>query len=225
MNDSSGSTEFEKVTCFKCSSCDFISLEKNAIARHVQLSHDQEPTSDSSAEDASNRTVDDPTERQVEKVDVRSRDLDEIKKCGVPDCTVRMAHEENLKYHEGCHRQSSFECPECQEQAPHWRAMAQHLFKSHSIDMELLRCSLCDYRTSKKELLKFHVKTHGSARPYLCDKCGAAFKNMKQLRNHKVSMRPINQIHFPFCFFHCLNLIFLRQTTCFSCRTSFTELH
>lgn len=104
---------------------------------------------------------------------------------------------ENIEYHKLCHSpENKFKCPECEEIFSRWKVVLLHLWKCHSIDIELFSCTLCDYKSSKSELLKFHMETHSSERPCLCDLCGKGFKNMKQMRNHRVIPYKFNQFLF-----------------------------
>ena len=197
------SVDFEHCSCFKCPKCDFISLEKNQVIQHVQEHHRQPLTKESlTREDLTSTSSDThssqddqetpvPSENEatndgIEFPENKNCDKSKTKKCQVGSCSVRLARDENLDYHQSCHFQSSFKCPECQEVLTNWKTTSMHLYKTHAIDIELLSCSLCDYKTSKSELLKFHVKTHSDVRSFLCDQCGKGFKNIKQLRNHKV---------------------------------------
>ncbi|XP_034255787.1 zinc finger Y-chromosomal protein 2-like isoform X2 [Thrips palmi] len=136
-------------------------------------------------------------------------------KCGAYGCTVRMRSYENVKYHQRCHVEGhiseitlkdaadenipeskrrrtvnskhTFDCPECSLGMHSWKLMKSHLWKSHSIDMELYTCDQCGYKTpSLSNMNNIHVKIHGSEKPYLCDTCGKGFKTTKQLGNHKV---------------------------------------
>ena len=112
--------------------------------------------------------------------------------------TCRGNHQpENIEYHKLCHSpENKFKCPECEEIFSRWKVVLLHLWKCHSIDIELFSCTLCDYKSSKSELLKFHMETHSSERPCLCDLCGKGFKNMKQMRNHRVIPYKFNQFLF-----------------------------
>lgn len=107
-------------------------------------------------------------------------------KCPVNKCPVRMSVAWNVEYHTRCHFEETFKCPECSVTQDQWRAMVLHLWKTHSINLDLLSCHICGYKTVKKELFNFHMNTHSDQKAYLCDTCGKGFKNMKQLRNHKV---------------------------------------
>lgn len=108
-------------------------------------------------------------------------------KCPMDKCPVRMSVAWNVEYHTRCHFEASFKCPECSVVLEKWKTMVLHLWKTHSINLDLLSCNICGYKTVKKELFNFHMNTHSDQRAYLCDTCGKGFKNMKQLRNHKVN--------------------------------------
>ncbi|CAG2053266.1 unnamed protein product [Timema podura] len=66
-----------------------------------------------------------------------------------------------------------------------WHTCALHLWHEHQMDVDLLTCTLCNkYRTVTAVKLANHMKIHGELRGYQCSKCGKAFKQASQLRNH-----------------------------------------
>lgn len=180
--------DFEQVSCFKCPRCQFISLDKIAVAEHWQQSHATDATDvgpvEKSAVTVGDVPVVDDTQKVVSDVVVGDRNVRD--RCSVEGCTVSLATNENWTYHAKCHYEDRFRCPECLMVARNWKVISLHLWKCHLINVGLLSCMLCDYKTCKKELLKYHVGTHSNDKSYLCDQCGKGFKNAKQLRNHKV---------------------------------------
>lgn len=42
MEISDLSSDFERVSCYKCPKCEFVSLEKTAIADHLNEQHEEE---------------------------------------------------------------------------------------------------------------------------------------------------------------------------------------
>ncbi|CAG0884962.1 unnamed protein product [Cyprideis torosa] len=108
-------------------------------------------------------------------------------KCGLDDCAIRLRSEQNLDYHRKCHEGTHFACPLCDHTHEKWISMCSHLWKVHSIDMELYACNQCNYKTvSLSKLVNLHKRSHSDDRPFPCDQCGKQFKTSKQLRNHKV---------------------------------------
>lgn len=195
---SDNSFEFERVSCFKCPKCEFVSLVKNKILDHLKQEHKCEPIKSSNTTESGVVFHDDindvdPCPQSDNEEILEDVVCDSSNKasngftCSNNNCSVHLEIESNAQYHMKCHFESSFRCPECGENKSTWKTMTMHLWKDHSINLELLSCHLCSYKTGKKELLKFHVKTHSDQRTCLCDECGKGFKNMKQLRNHKVN--------------------------------------
>lgn len=190
-----GMIEFEQVFCFKCPECEFVSRVKNEVSEHLKKDHQvviaEVVNANATIESSDfllNGCDEEPNEindSQILHHDPVSSSVQEGFTCTVEKCGVRWELEHNAQYHTKCHYESGFRCPECSEIKSSWKAMTMHLWKSHSINLELLSCHLCGYKTGKKELLKFHIKTHCDQRTCLCDECGKGFKNMKQLRNHK----------------------------------------
>ena len=216
--------EIEQVFCFKCPKCEYVSLFKEAVEEHLKKEHqfgnvnvsEETTSSDFLLNDCDlepNQTSDD---EPVHTGDVSTSSTATPKgfTCSVGGCGVRLEKECDAQYHLKCHDESSFKCPECGEIKSSWKAMVMHLWKSHLINLELLSCHLCGYRTGKKELLKFHVNTHSDQRTCLCDECGKGFKNMKQLRNHKVS-----------CYYYWLNVLNNLINNVLCTFVSWQELH
>ncbi|XP_067120516.1 uncharacterized protein [Centruroides vittatus] len=109
--------------------------------------------------------------------------------CEFKGCNIRFRQLDNLEYHCKCHVSgcSAFNCPECGNRFEHWGNIAGHLWRHHSVDLELHACDQCSFRTySLSKLENLHKRIHQEERPYLCDTCGKGFKTNKQLRNHQV---------------------------------------
>nr|XP_018901974.1 PREDICTED: uncharacterized protein LOC109033706 isoform X2 [Bemisia tabaci] len=113
-------------------------------------------------------------------------------KCGLDGCTTRFSDSKNLQLHHQYHdlENSTFKCLDCDHKNPDWNRFSLHLWRSHSINVDLYSCALCNYKTSSRSiLLNLHYRIHGEERPFLCDLCGKGFKTTKQLRNHKAVHR------------------------------------
>lgn len=61
--------------------------------------------------------------------------------------------------------------------------------------MELFACDKCDFKTPILSRLKnTHIKIHSEERNFICDFCKKAFKNTKQLKNHRRIHRTLEQM-------------------------------
>lgn len=110
-------------------------------------------------------------------------------KCSVEECSLHFSTAKLLKYHKRCHNGSAqIICPECDsEEFKNFNTLHTHLWRQHSIDMDLHACKLCNFKTPFLSRLKnFHLKIHSNEKNYKCDfmKCNKRFKNSKQLKNH-----------------------------------------
>ena len=55
----------------------------------------------------------------------------------------------------------------------------------HKVNLgKKFQCPKCEYRTTRKDALQSHMKTHTSEKPYLCDRCGKSFKTKQKLMLH-----------------------------------------
>lgn len=102
---------------------------------------------------------------------------------------MRFRSQEILSFHERCHdpvNKKKICCPECQVNFKVWNTLHTHLWRQHQIDMELYSCKLCSFRTPiRSRLLNTHMKIHSDERNFKCSECEKAFKNTKQLKNHR----------------------------------------
>jgi len=217
METSDVKSEFERVSCYKCPKCEFVSLEEIAITDHLNEQH-RDPIRNETQQNViifhclyyifikvwlsgfntkNFIFVIFSKQKPITKKKIRKTIPNGKLKCDIGDCPVSLIQPENIEYHKLCHSpENKFKCPECEEIFSRWKVVLLHLWKCHSIDIELFSCTLCDYKSSKSELLKFHMETHSSERPCLCDLCGKGFKNMKQMRNHRVIPYKFNQFLF-----------------------------
>uniref|UniRef100_A0A9I3EGZ8 C2H2-type domain-containing protein n=1 Tax=Anopheles dirus TaxID=7168 RepID=A0A9I3EGZ8_9DIPT len=111
-------------------------------------------------------------------------------KCDLNECGVRFRQPDRLDYHRRCHvpgEAATIHCPECESQEfRNWNTLHTHLWREHAIDMELYACHLCSFKTPVLcRLNNTHMKIHSEERNFKCAICGKAFKNNKQLRNHR----------------------------------------
>lgn len=122
-----------------------------------------------------------------ESTAVTNLDTQNNNKCPHPCCKVKFQDPELLTYHLSCHSDIGFHCCECGEKFFSWRPLSSHIWRIHKIDTGLYSCDKCDYKTySLAKLNNIHKFIHSDAKNFSCDKCNKAFKNNKQLRNHKL---------------------------------------
>ncbi|RZC39228.1 zinc finger protein 91 [Asbolus verrucosus] len=106
--------------------------------------------------------------------------------CAVPMCKVTLQSADNMNYHIKCHQENGFICLVCNETFLSWKQLSSHLWRLHKIDMELYSCDKCNYKSvSLAKLNNIHKLIHGDVKAYVCNVCKKAFKNSKQLGNHK----------------------------------------
>lgn len=118
-------------------------------------------------------------------------DTTNMYKCAIKNCTFRFKKNETLSYHYKCHDSEvncrEIICPECKSKGYHtWNTLHTHLWRSHSIDMELYSCDICDFKTPiYSRLINTHAKIHSDERNFKCEECEKTFKNSRQLKNHR----------------------------------------
>uniref|UniRef100_A0A0K2UXL8 Zinc finger protein 64like [Megachile rotundata] n=1 Tax=Lepeophtheirus salmonis TaxID=72036 RepID=A0A0K2UXL8_LEPSM len=126
----------------------------------------------------------------VQRTFVESENL---KKCTKPNCSYTFS-QKDYETHLLCHTNeleegsaSSYSCFKCPDIFDKWGNCALHLWKTHGIDIGLLCCSICDYKTFYSKNLEVHSQTHSEDKPFLCSKCEKSFKQLAQLKNHMVT--------------------------------------
>ncbi|GAB6030444.1 hypothetical protein CHUAL_007314 [Chamberlinius hualienensis] len=109
-------------------------------------------------------------------------------RCHIGSCGQHFTSDKNLEIHIKCHPEEdqSFKCFDCHEKCEHWRIMTMHLWKRHQIDLDLFRCTICEYRSYSPFKLENHQRIHSAERNFKCNICDKGFKQISQLRNHKV---------------------------------------
>ena len=114
--------------------------------------------------------------------------------CSMFGCSVRLSNMKSVELHVSCHATAttehplppiSYACPFCDTRCGKWNVMRLHLWRVHDNDVDLLRCSACQFRTDTAPKLAVHLKTHSSVLAHCCSLCGKGFKKLPQLRNHE----------------------------------------
>jgi len=120
----------------------------------------------------------------------------ELVQCG--KCGLNFLHEEGLgKHMKRVHepkeqvQPSKYKCDRCADEFESKDAFKQHKFP------EPRDCELCKRRGEVSTLPNpcehsFHIITHRTGRPKICDNCGSEFKNNKNLKNHLEAERTVS---------------------------------
>jgi DNA-directed RNA polymerase subunit RPC12/RpoP len=77
-----------------------------------------------------------------------------IHKCTLKGCFYKFKTTDNRDQHLKAHASSDvdkvreFRCSECSEEFKKWRNCSNHYWRQHKIDLDMLKCPLCDYKSS-----------------------------------------------------------------------------
>ncbi|XP_033220556.1 uncharacterized protein LOC117175085 [Belonocnema kinseyi] len=78
-------------------------------------------------------------------------------------------------------------CEYCGEKFKHQGTLDQHVKSRHMSLEKIFQCPKCPKKFAFKTKLSFHLKSvHTALRAFLCEDCGADFKNPASLRHHRI---------------------------------------
>jgi len=132
-------------------------------------------------------------------------DLAQCLKCGLNFLNEEGLGKHTKRVHEGKEqvKPSKYKCDRCSDEF-----LVKDDFKKHKLPEEF-SCELCQQKGEVSVLptkceYNFHIITHRTGKPKICDNCGSEFKNNKNLKNHKeqdktVSCRRCNKIFIGSC--------------------------
>uniref|UniRef100_A0A3Q3E1T4 Zinc finger protein 142 n=1 Tax=Labrus bergylta TaxID=56723 RepID=A0A3Q3E1T4_9LABR len=100
-------------------------------------------------------------------------------------CSYTCTDPSRLKLHMRVHQEEKkYLCPECGYKCK-WATQLKYHMAKHTGDKPYA-CDECEYRTNRADALRAHRDTqHCSLRPFVCEKCGKAFKTSFVLKTHQ----------------------------------------
>lgn len=116
-----------------------------------------------------------------------------IYKCSLKGCKYKFETEDKCDRHIECHDSTDFQqvrdfkCTECGSEFRKWRDATKHMWKSHQIDIDLLKCPLCEYKALTSILIFRHLQIHSLVKGFACPECTQVFRQAAQLRHHSIS--------------------------------------
>ncbi|KAM7358002.1 uncharacterized protein ACRADG_003127 isoform 2-T2 [Cochliomyia hominivorax] len=78
------------------------------------------------------------------------------------NCGYKFENEEKLKMHLNCHleNKTKFQCYICAMEVENWRRCSAHLWKVHQLDVDLLKCPNCGFKSHASALVWRHMRVH-----------------------------------------------------------------
>lgn len=104
-------------------------------------------------------------------------------------CDLMLDSKGKKRQHEQKHCDNMYGqlCDYCGEKFKHQGTLDQHIKTQHMSWEKVFQCSKCPKKFAFKQKLSFHLKSvHTTLRAYLCEDCGADFKNPASLRHHRI---------------------------------------
>ncbi|XP_015180595.1 PREDICTED: uncharacterized protein LOC107068571 [Polistes dominula] len=119
-------------------------------------------------------------------------------------CNTILDSKGKKRQHEQKHCDNEFGqlCDVCGEKFKHQGTLDQHIKTQHMKWEKIFECTKCPKKFAFKQKLSFHLKSvHTTLRAYLCEDCGADFKNPASLRHHRIRKhQPVgNKRECPVC--------------------------
>lgn len=133
-------------------------------------------------------------------------------RCSYKACLYSFESKKNQISHERCHVSTTpenvkaFRCFECQTELTNWRLCSSHMWNVHQIDIDLLKCPICNYKAGLSgksfeiifafiymeiEILTVqmfrHLQSHSPTKGFACSECPQTFKLFSQLRVHGIT--------------------------------------
>ncbi|XP_015126684.1 uncharacterized protein LOC107048155 [Diachasma alloeum] len=119
----------------------------------------------------------------------RSHNVTCIKKLICKYCDLMLESRGKKRQHEQKHCDAIYGqlCDICGEKFKHQGTLDQHIKTQHMSWEKIFPCPKCEKKFAFKQKLSFHLKSvHTTMRAYLCEDCGADFKNPASLRHHRI---------------------------------------
>lgn len=195
----------QSVQGFTCAICLSLFEDVEKLRQHYIVIHNYKSTTDETPVKHV-VTAETPTEAnntQTDKSDFNShqqfpKDFNAFKeklttgfihKCIKKKCKLKFPTEAQRDHHSKCHTPEGsdylFKCIECSTHSfKKWIECCMHLWKTHHIDVGLLKCPLCDYRSQISVKVFRHLQTHSAMKSYECIQCDKKFAQESQLKSH-----------------------------------------
>lgn len=119
----------------------------------------------------------------------RSHNVTCMKKLICKYCDLMLDSKGKKRQHEQKHVDSMYGqlCDVCGEKFKHQGTLDQHFKTQHMTWEKIYQCPKCPKKFAFKQKLSFHLKSvHTTLRAFLCEDCGADFKNPASLRHHRI---------------------------------------
>lgn len=119
----------------------------------------------------------------------RAHNVECINKLTCRYCQLVLDSKGKKRQHEQKHVDNMYGqlCDVCGEKFKHQATLDQHFKTQHMTWEKIYQCTKCPKKFAFKQKLTFHMKSvHTTLRAWLCEDCGADFKNPASLRHHRI---------------------------------------
>ncbi|XP_069554906.1 zinc finger protein 142 [Brachyistius frenatus] len=160
----------------KCSSCQFACRHQLVLEQHLRSHGSKRLYKCTDCEYST---------RNKQKITWHIRIHTGEKPYSCEQCSYTCTDPSRLKLHMRVHQEEKkYLCPECGYKCK-WATQLKYHMTKHTGEKPYA-CDECDYRTNRADALRAHRDTqHCDMRPFVCEKCGKAFKTSFILKTHQ----------------------------------------
>lgn len=190
---------------FVCSNCSavFNSCEEckdHMIKDHKYKINNSQMTPKTPEPETETNEIDDSTKEEwlkpIPLKELKSKlTQKQIHQCQIKGCLYKFESLTKREIHQNSHasednpsKNREFKCTECLMEIKLWRNCTKHMWKEHKIDIDLLKCPLCDYTSFITIEIFRHMQIHTLVKGYVCQICSKTFSQFSQLRCHQSSV-------------------------------------
>ena len=188
-----------------CQVCSFVFSTNENLSIHMRNIHSKFDDSefflekDDHSNDPGNNidmTAHKEASKQNHRVSVKQVGDSKLK---CEQCSYSSVDKSNMKKHiRGVHEKiKNHKCEECGYAATQKNSLIQHRAYIHKIGEKKFKCDQCPYKSFLRGTVKRHIYgVHDKIRNNVCDECGHAFNEKKDLENHKISVHKMGEEKF-----------------------------
>ena len=197
----------------QCPDCEFESADKNVFKTHIEFAHDgvKYYCHDCDFKTTVSNELDFHIDSEHNGLDVNTNHqcaqcgkvlssaknlskheklihLEKREKMSCKQCTYQAFSQTAMYNHiQSVHKNINYPCESCGKLYPSNYALKCHVMKVHDKSV-VVECDQCDYKTTSKGTLQFHISAKHDKVEFNCDLCDNKYSYLTRLKAHKKSV-------------------------------------